>query len=205
MPHWVEQWLVPSSDGSKTYTVSQAEDGPLACSCPRWTQRREECSHIRKRHLYPPLSRVPVVPPQFTVSDVHRASIYRRDRDGRVTTVLVPPVDSDDHLLLTVLGDLKEMGFGWDFVRRRYRPAITALLRRDPALRGRGGDLTHKAVVDWLRAHEGGKTYVAVAPLNMVAVSAANTEVDPLVTGLDMDTADEEPLAVYNETIRAVW
>lgn len=203
MPHWVEQWLVPSSDGTKTYTVSEAEDGTLACSCPRWTMRRQECSHIRKRHQYPPLSRVPAIPPEFTVSDVHRAVICRRDRDGRVTQVLVPPVDADDHLLLTVLSDLKEMGFGWDFVRRRYRTAITALLNRNPALRGRQGDLTQKAVADWLRAQHGGKSYGAGQPT--IAVIDTSMDMDIAATGLELEAPDEEPLPVYNETIRAVW
>jgi len=48
MPVWSRQWQVPSSDGSREYTVSADASGNWACSCPRWIYRRDtECKHIK--------------------------------------------------------------------------------------------------------------------------------------------------------------
>jgi len=45
---WVKRWQVPSSDGSKTYTVAVDANGNYGCSCPAWKFRRIECHHIRR-------------------------------------------------------------------------------------------------------------------------------------------------------------
>ena len=45
---WVKGWRVPSSSGPMMHMVSISMDGVWGCSCPHWTMRRAECSHIRK-------------------------------------------------------------------------------------------------------------------------------------------------------------
>lgn len=35
------------SDPSKSYIVTQKEDGTWQCSCPVWIYRRKICKHIR--------------------------------------------------------------------------------------------------------------------------------------------------------------
>lgn len=50
MTKWLRQWKVPSSDGAKTYLVSQGTGDSWACSCPHWKYRcngsGEVCKHI---------------------------------------------------------------------------------------------------------------------------------------------------------------
>ncbi len=43
--HWT---IKSSSDPTKSYTVTQNEDGSWSCTCPHWSYRKTECKHIKQ-------------------------------------------------------------------------------------------------------------------------------------------------------------
>ena len=49
MATWIQSWDVPSSDGSRSYKVSEGMRGEWGCSCPAWTRHtpRRDCKHIK--------------------------------------------------------------------------------------------------------------------------------------------------------------
>lgn len=204
---WRDQWLVPSSDGSKTYTVSQDSDGSYACSCPRWIFHREDCTHIEdvRAGRYPSIRRVPVPTPVFTVTDVQRATIFQRDGYGRITEVVVPPIaPGNDSLLLTVLVDLSEMGFGWPYIKGRYRQRVQEYQERS----GNRRELSLNAAKSYVKDH--GRAYY-VASGETVTWQRQRVAVDPALAAYAPQEVDVQQAAipVYNgvvcdETVRAV-
>ena len=52
-PAETARFTIPSSNGRDTYTVCRYPGESYACTCPRWTIRRIDCSHIGKAQANP--------------------------------------------------------------------------------------------------------------------------------------------------------
>lgn len=202
---WRDQWVVPSSDGSKSYTVSLDFEGEYACACPRWIFRREECRHIQdvQDGRYPSVREVPLPVPVFHVAEVQRAMISQRDGNGRVIEVLVPPIAPvNDGLLLTVLYDLADMGFSWTFVKARYRQRIDEYRKRNGLRRA----LSHNAVKSYVKAH--GRVFYIPSGVTPTVDWRQQAAAPELRVYVPEAVSREEPApykgVVANETVRVV-
>lgn len=118
MPKWLKKWKVKGSKGNE-YTVSLAADGSWGCSCPVWKFRRERCKHIAQVQAAPDAF-VGQEPGEFDLDIVPARVKCVTVKGNKVLVPLIPLGQAGFPLLLEVLNDLLDLGYGIVELRRRY-------------------------------------------------------------------------------------
>ncbi len=108
--------IASNSQPGQSYTVTRSPANDWQCTCPHWTYRRAECTHIRKAKSLPATESIQQPEPAIVYAHVQEVT---PQPDGSLYVPLLP--FGDPHFLYTLCFDLYTHGVPWASILERYR------------------------------------------------------------------------------------